>query len=55
MAVFAGDMRPPGMDPDVDALWIVAKVNDEAAWKMVKSGMFTGFSIGGHGTRVPVE
>lgn len=51
MAVFAGDFRPPGMDPDVDALWIVAKVHDDAAWRMVKAGMLTGFSIGGKGLR----
>ena len=51
MAVFSGDFRPPGMDPSVDALWIVAKVHDEVAWSLVKSGDFRGFSIGGRGTR----
>lgn len=47
MAVFAGDFRPPGMDPNIDALWIVAKVDDDFAWARVKSGDFSGFSIGG--------
>jgi hypothetical protein len=55
MAVFSGDFRPPGMAKDVDALWIVAKVNDDAIWKMVKAGDFRGFSIGGKGVREPVE
>ncbi len=54
MAVFAGDFRPPGMPADTDALWVVAKVNDDAAWKMVKAGRFGGFSIGGKGVREAV-
>ena len=55
MAVFSGDFRPPGMDPTVDALWIVTKVADDAIWRMVKSGDFRGFSIGGRGVREVVE
>lgn len=51
MAVFAGDFRPPGMDPSIDALWIVAKVEDDMAWAMVKAGELGGFSIGGKATR----
>lgn len=54
MAVFAGDFRPPGMARDVDALWIVTKVADDTIWKMVKSGDFRGFSIGGRGVREAV-
>lgn len=55
MAVFAGDFRPPGMARDIDALWIVTKVNDDAIWRMVKSGDFRGFSIGGRGVKEAVE
>jgi hypothetical protein len=55
MAVFSGDFRPPGMDPDIDALWIVAKVSDDDVWAMVKMGAFTGFSIGGKGLREEIE
>ena len=54
MAVLAGDFMPAGMPRDREGLWIVAKVEDEAAWRMVKSGVFKGFSIGGAGVRVPV-
>lgn len=49
MAVFGGDIRPPGMDPGIDALWIVAKVQDDMVWSLVKSGDLRGFSIGGAG------
>ncbi len=36
--------------------WIVcSQILDENIWKKVKSGEFTGYSIGGVGTRVPVE
>lgn len=55
MAVFSGDFRPPGMDPSIDALWIVCKVSDEAVWRMVKGGMLSGFSIGGRGLREEIE
>ncbi len=55
MAVFAGDFRPPGMDPDVDAMWVVTKIHDESAWAMVKAGLMTGFSIGGKAQREPVD
>lgn len=55
MAVFAGDFRPPGMDPDIDALWIVTKVHDDDVWALVKSGVLKGFSIGGKATREPVD
>lgn len=51
MAVFGGGFTPPGMDPNVEALWIVAKVEDEEVWRMVKAGVLRGFSIGGKGVR----
>jgi hypothetical protein len=47
MAVFAGDFRPPGMDPTIDALWVVAKVTDPDVKTMIKGGFLRGFSIGG--------
>lgn len=55
MAVFAGDFRPPGMDPDTDALWIVAKIHDDEVWAMVKAGHLKGFSIGGKAQREEVS
>jgi hypothetical protein len=55
MAVFAGDFRPAGMDPDLDGLWIVTKVQDDEVWAMVKGGLLTGFSIGGKAVREPVD
>lgn len=36
--------------------WVVGfRVFDEKVWKRVKSGELSAFSIGGRGTRVPVE
>lgn len=36
--------------------WVVGfKVLDDKVWKRVKSGELSAFSIGGRGTRVPVE
>ena len=55
MAVLAGDFMPAGMPKDREGLWIVAKVEDDYAWKMVKAGLFKGFSIGGKGVREAVE
>jgi Putative phage serine protease XkdF len=54
MAVLAGDFRPPHMSPDVDALWVVAKVHDDMVWTMIKDGSLSAFSIGGKGQRTPV-
>lgn len=53
MAVLAGDFMPPGMSASQEGLWVVAKVEDDTAWKMVKGGLLKGFSIGGRGVRVP--
>lgn len=36
--------------------WVMGvKVNDDEMWAAVKKGEFSGFSIGGFGTREPVE
>jgi hypothetical protein len=36
--------------------WIMAvKVHDEVLWKSVKSGEYSGFSIGGTAIRVPID
>lgn len=51
MAVLGGDFMPPGMSRDQEGLWIVAKVEDEAVWELVKNGTLRAFSIGGRGQR----
>jgi hypothetical protein len=55
MAVLAGDFMPPGMPANTEGLWIVAKVNDDTVWNMVKSGDLRAFSIGGRGRREEVR
>lgn len=44
-----------GAPPGPTGAWAVWKVKDDATWAKVKSGEFAGFSIGGSGTRIPVE
>lgn len=35
--------------------WVMAvKVHDPGLWQAIKKGEITGFSIGGHGTRIPI-
>lgn len=48
--VFGDGMQPPDYDGP-EGLWIVAYVENDEAWRAVKDGEFTGFSIGGRGKR----
>lgn len=50
MAVFGDGFSPPGMEEGTEGLWVVAKVNDQEVWNLVKSGLLRGFSIGGKGS-----
>jgi len=33
---------------------MAVKVHDPGLWQAIKKGEITGFSIGGHGTRIPI-
>jgi len=43
-----------GVDPIPGAWWLGMQCSDET-WKKIDDGEFTGFSIGGVGSRVPIE
>lgn len=52
--VFTADVQKSlGIDLGRQGWWIGMKVTDDSVWKRVKSGDFTGFSIGGTGNRTP--
>lgn len=44
-----------GIDHGIRGWWITMRVDDDAAWNLAKSGHLAAFSIGGTGTRVPLE
>jgi hypothetical protein len=51
-------IAPVDMDVDGETIkkgsWVVGvKINDEATWEKVESGILNAFSIGGKGVRVP--
>ena len=54
-AVLGGEASPPGWNPEDHAMWIMAKVSDEAEWQRVKSQEYLGFSIGGLCTGTEVD
>lgn len=44
-----------GVDLGRVGWWIGIRITDDRVWKAVKDGRLAGFSIGGRGTRTPVD
>jgi hypothetical protein len=45
-----------GLDPNGPTGWFVGmKIHDDDVWKGVKDGTYSAFSIGGSGTRTPIQ